>query len=138
VGLRREAITQAATYVTLITDYGYPRQVTRFETGWMDVAVFDENAKALIYAENKAAPKTLEKLCARLSEDYRLGVPFPEEELKHKNDAHMKAQHIWRHRPRYFWGVSPTVQRSYRVGYSADGFTLEPSERIPSALEWDC
>src|SRR5205085_11986760 len=61
VGLRREAITQAATYVSLVTDYGYGRQATRFETQWMDVAVYEEGNKALIYAENKASDKTLGK-----------------------------------------------------------------------------
>ena len=39
VGLRRESITQAATYVSLVTDYGYSRTQTRFESQWMDVAV---------------------------------------------------------------------------------------------------
>ncbi len=32
VGLRRESITQAATYVSLVTDYGYHRTQTRFES----------------------------------------------------------------------------------------------------------
>ena len=137
VGLRRESITQAATYATLITDFGYPRERTRFETGWMDVAVFDEAHHALIYAENKAAAGTLKKLCAKLSNDFRDDVPFPEQAPALHDDALMKAQHIWRHKPKFFWGVSPTLSQSYRVEYSRSGFHLCPAESIPSALEWE-
>jgi hypothetical protein len=133
VGFRRESITQAATYVSLITDYGYPRISTRFETGWMDVAVFDRGSKALIYAENKSHAGTLDKLCRRLENDFRQTVPFTAETDKVTDDALMKAQHLWRHRPRYFWAVCPTGRRSYTVEYSVQGFTLAPTEDMPTA-----
>jgi hypothetical protein len=62
VGLRRESVTQAATFVSLVTDYGYSRTQTQFESRWMDVVVYGEDGKAVIYAENKASSKTLGKL----------------------------------------------------------------------------
>jgi hypothetical protein len=137
VGLRRESITQAATYVTLITDYGFARESTRFETGWMDVAVFDKKGEAYIYAENKANEKTLQKLCGRLASEFRNGVPFfREEEMKKVDDAVMKAHHIWRHRPMYFWGVSPSHRQSFLVHYSRSGFHLETAAALPNQCEW--
>ena len=134
VGLRREAITQAATYVTLVTDYGYARKMTRFETGWMDVAVFDAAGKAFIYAENKAHEKTLQKLCARLAGDFN-EIPAAGPEDLQTDDALMKAHHIWRHRPRYFWGVCPTSRLPYAVSFDRNGFRLLPVEAIPRTLE---
>ena len=53
VGLRRESVTQAATYVSLVTDYGYARNQTRFESRWMDVAVYGADGQAWIYAESR-------------------------------------------------------------------------------------
>jgi hypothetical protein len=99
VGLRRESITQAATYVTLVTDYGYSRQQTRFETGWMDVAVYGRDGKAMFYAENKAHAATLGKLCRRLESEFKTQVPYVDEENQPHDDAVMKAHHIWRNRP---------------------------------------
>jgi hypothetical protein len=136
VGLRREAITQAATYVSLITDFGYARQSTRFETGWMDVAVYGDNGKAFVYAENKANAKVLDKLCGRLATTFQSGVPFPEEGQPIE-DAIMKAQHIWLHRPRYFWGVSPTSRKAYEVAFTNHGFELQERSEIPNCLEWE-
>ncbi|HVO33094.1 MAG TPA: hypothetical protein VMU17_04205 [Elusimicrobiota bacterium] len=135
VGLRREAITQAATYVTLVTDYGYSRDRTRFESGWMDVAVYDDRKQALIYAETKAAENVLKKLCLRLESEFADEVPFVgEEDLSTlRDDAIMKAHHIWRHRPRYFWAVCPTRRQCYEVFYRRAGFRLTPVENIPSA-----
>jgi len=133
VGLRRESVTQAATYVSLITDYGYHRAATRFETGWMDVAVFDDAERPLIYAENKAHLGLLDALCRRLENDFADTVPFTAEPVKGTDDALMKAQHVWRHRPRYFWAVCPTHRKFYYVDYSNHGFTLRPAVDVPTA-----
>jgi hypothetical protein len=134
VGLRREAITQMATYVSLITDYGYGRARTKFESRHMDVVVYDRK-DAWIYAENKAAEKTLAKLCERLqkfeTEIPRI-VPRADGSLPH-DDAVMKAQHLWLHRPPYFWAVAPTLRRAYQVRYGRSGFNLEPVGDIPLA-----
>jgi hypothetical protein len=129
VGLRREAITQAATYVSLITDYGYSRERTRFESRWMDVAVYDEQGKALIYAENKANAKILEKLCQRLMSGFMDGVDFTVSE-EDADDVLRKAQHIWREKPRYFWAVSPVQSYAYRIQFFMQGFQLARTERI--------
>jgi hypothetical protein len=102
----------------------------------MDVAVYGEDGKALIYAENKASERVLDKLCAKLLSSYRDAVPFPDEEEKKPEDAIMKAQHIWLHRPRYFWAVCPTLKVSYAVDFGRDGFTLNRVGTIPSPLEW--
>lgn len=131
VRLRRESITQAAVYVSLITEYGYSRAQTRFETGWMDVAVFDESRRPLIYAETKATANTLEKLCARLESGFAEGVDFPEELDGRHDDALMKAQHIWIHRPKFFWGVSPTERLPFEVLYSSSGFRFAPVQGMP-------
>ncbi len=133
VGLRREAITQAATYVMLVTDYGYPPAMTRFESKWMDVAVYGEDKDVLIYAETKAAGKILEKLCHRLESDFLYDVPRlrKDELLNVHDDAIMKAHHIWRHRPRYFWAICPTARKSYCVGYNARGFDLREIDLVP-------
>jgi len=154
VGLRRESVTQAATYVSLVTDYGYPRAQTRFESQWMDVAVYGEDGKALIYAENKASPKTLEKLCSRLSKEFINGIPVESEAYSVKrpsesrstlyalgsrpvDDAVRKAQHIWKNRPRYFWGVCPTQHQPYEIHYLRPmGFYLKPVGELPGAMEW--
>lgn len=136
VGFRRESVTQAATYVTLVTDFGYGRDLTRFETQWMDVAVYEEGNKALIYAENKASDKTLQKLCGRLEKEFALSVPFPPGDELTADDVLMKAQHIWLNKPRFFWAVAPTLRKAYTVGYGRGGFTLEPLAQLPSALEW--
>jgi len=139
VGLRRESITQAATYVSLITDYGYPRAQVRFESRWMDVAVYDSEGKALIYAENKANQKTLEKLCYRLSSEFNDIADRTSENVNLRSsigdlrtaipdDAVMKARHIWRNRPRYFWGVCPTSRQMYLVSYARCGFSFEAME----------
>jgi hypothetical protein len=136
VGLRRESITQAATYVTLVTDYGYSRRQTCFESRWMDVAIYGEDGKALIYAENKANPKTLEKLCHRLSTEFQTEVPVldidDERTGTRADDTLMKASHIWRHKPRYFWGVCPTHRQAYDIRYQSSGFRLLPVESIPA------
>jgi hypothetical protein len=136
VGLRRESITQAATYVSLVTDYGYSRGQTRFETRWMDVAVYGPEGNAWIYAENKANKKTLEKLCARLSRDFCDRIPAVDLEKKSVDDALMKAHHIWKNRPAYFWAVCPTEQKTYTVRYRSAGFSLEASDALPAVLEW--
>jgi hypothetical protein len=150
VGLRRESVTQAATYVSLITDYGYPRTQVRFESRWMDVAVYGEDGKALIYAENKANQKTLEKLCSRLSTEFINGIPVKSEASRVErkaesrstlyalrptfvDDAVMKAHHIWKNKPRYFWGVCPKERKAYRVRYAASGFSLQPIETMVPA-----
>lgn len=141
VGLRREAITQAAVYVTLVTDYGYGRDQTRFESRWMDVAVYDEAGKTFMYAETKSSPKVLATLCARLAGDFVNGLPqvraarltlHPSRSTA-IDDAVMKAQHIWTHRPHYFWGVSPTARGIYEVVYTRDGFTLDTCAAVPGA-----
>ncbi len=132
VGLRREAVTQAATYVSLVTDFGYGRANTCFESQWMDVAVYDETGSALIYAENKAGQKVLEKLCRRLSSEFRNEIPQVDLQAKGVDDALMKASHIWRNRPGYFWGVSPTMRYPFQINYDRNGFTLAPISEIPS------
>ena len=147
VGLRRESVTQAATYVSLVTDFGYSRAQTRFESQWMDVAVYDARGKALIYAENKASQRILEKLCYRLSsefhdiadqvsqvEDRRCAISDVRSAIP--DDAVMKAQHLWRHRPPHFWAVCPTYRQCYRVLYDRSGFALQEAGQVPSALEW--
>jgi hypothetical protein len=136
VGLRRESVTQAATYVSLVTDYGYERNRTRFESRWMDVAVYGPDGHAWIYAENKANKKTLEKLCARLASEFTQGIPAVDLEKKVIDDALMKAHHIWKNRPPYFWAVCPTEKLSFSVRYESAGFTLEPSAALPAVLEW--
>jgi hypothetical protein len=135
VGLRREAITQMATYVSLITDFGYHRARTRFESRFMDVLVLDDARRAWIYAENKAAARALEKLCQRLSGDFCDHVPIISEDdnLRGVDDAVMKANHIWKHRPVYFWGVSPSVRRAYEVNYLERGFRLSEVNGVPHA-----
>jgi hypothetical protein len=125
VGIRRESVTQAATYVQLITDYGYPRSQVRFESQWMDVAVYGEDGRAVIYAENKASEKTLEKLCKRLQSEFQNTLPRVDPDDPRVDDALMKAHHIWRHRPSYFWGVCPTQRQAYHVTFRHSGFTLE-------------
>jgi hypothetical protein len=137
VGLRREAVTQMATYVSLITDFGHGRARTRFETGHMDVAVYDAAGDAWIYAENKASAATLRRLCVRLSADFAAGVPLVPEDAKPGaiDDSVMKANHIWRHRPRHFWGVSPTERQAFDVVYDSSGFRLSPIDRIPTVDE---
>lgn len=134
VGLRRETITQMATYISLITDYAFPRGKTRFETGWMDVAVFDDAGRALIYAENKASEKTLSGLCERLSGEFSNRIPFAETDSERRpDDPVMKAQHIWRNRPNYFWAISPGTRRAFDVDYGVSGFKLKPIPDIPNA-----
>jgi hypothetical protein len=154
VGLRREAITQMATYISLITDYGYPRAQTRFECQRMDVAVYEDRkrlpaesrvsggksarqAGLWLYAENKAADRILEKLCAGLSERFVDTIPYipAGDDLPH-DDVLMKASHIWTHRPRYFWGVAPTRRLAFEVLYSDRGFRLSPVDAIPDADEF--
>jgi hypothetical protein len=137
VGLRREAITQMATYVSLITDLGYARGLTRFESRFMDVLVLDRAQRPWIYAENKASGRTLEKLCDRLEGEFAEHVPIIDDDapLSGVDDAVMKANHIWRQRPAYFWGVSPGVRRAYDVRYGDRGFRLAPAPGIPHADE---
>ncbi|OVE76646.1 hypothetical protein BVX98_04985 [bacterium F11] len=139
VGLRREAITQMATYVSLITDYGYPRGQTQFESQWMDVVVYDKEKSTLIYAENKASSKTLEKLCLMLQSYFEENIPeIPETKEgnpRFRQDPIMKANHIWRNKPEYFWGVSPTLALAYCVRYNDMGFTMEKKDHIPLYME---
>jgi len=139
VGLQREALTQMATYVSLITDYGFTRAQTRFESEWMDVVVYDERDSVFIYAENKASDKVLNNLCARLETEFQSeipAIPEPEEDKKiPHDDAKMKAHHIWRNKPVYFWAVSPSFQQAYRVEYHRFGFSLKKVEKIPQAYE---
>lgn len=136
VGFRREAITQMATYVSLITDFGYGRRQTRFESRFMDVLVTDRAQRPWIYAENKAAARTQEKLCARLRQDFEREAPrLSEEEFERADDAVMKAHHIWKHRPTYFWAVSPTLRQAFQVIYGEYGFRLLDASSIPTADE---
>jgi len=136
VGLRRESITQAATYVSLVTDYGYSRAQTRFESRWMDVVVYNPTGHAWIYAENKASHKTLEKLCRRLATEFIDDIPAVDLEKKTVDDALMKARHIWKNRPPYFWAVCPTEHRPYAVRYQSTGFSLQRSDALPAVSEW--
>ena len=119
------------------TDYGYERARTRFESRFMDVLVTDRNDRAWIYAENKALGRTLERLCQRLSGDFSESVPIiPEDQLARKiDDAVMKANHIWNHRPSHFWAVSPTVRKAFEVIYTEAGFRLVETGKIPTADE---
>lgn len=137
VGLRREAITQMATYVSMITDLGYDRNQTRFESRFMDVLVTDREDRPWIYAENKASARTLERLCARLTSDFAEGIPFVANDapIAGVDDAIMKANHIWNHRPSYFWAVSPTSRRAFQVAYSEAGFRLVETPQIPTVDE---
>ena len=137
VGLRREAITQMATYVSMITDLGYQRSRTRFESRFMDVLVTDRDDKPWIYAENKASARTLERLCGRLTSDFVERIPFVADDapIAGIDDAVMKANHIWNHRPRYFWAVSPTLRRAFQVVYSEAGFRLVETGQIPTVDE---
>jgi hypothetical protein len=136
VGLRRESITQAATYVSLVTDYGYARARTRFESRWMDVAVYGPDGQAWIYAENKANQKTLEKLCARLSMEFQNDVPPIDPKAKRIDDALMKAHHIRRNRPRFFWAVCPSSHAVFEIQYlRSGGFCLKSLSQLPNALE---
>lgn len=132
VGLRREAITQMATYVSLITDYGYGRDQTRYEHRWMDVAVV-RPAGAWLYAENKAAERVLLKLCARLEKEFAEGLP-PVTAENEGDDAVMKATHILTQRPRYFWAVCPTARQAYEVAYRSNGFHLARIADVPDAV----
>jgi hypothetical protein len=135
VGFKREAITQAATYVSLITDFGYPKALTQFESQWMDVAVYDHTGQVVIYAENKSSEKTMLKLCDRLTNDFQAHLPLlPEQDKMGKrkvDDPLMKAHHIWRYHPQYFWAVSPTLNHVYEVAYGTGGFTLKKTTRLP-------
>ncbi len=139
VGLRREAITQLATFVSLVTDFGYDRHLTRFESRCMDVAVYDRSRRTWLYAENKASARVVEKLCARLERDFDEGLPeiVLTEDVRSVDDAVMKAQHILRHRPKYFCGIAPTVRYVYSVRYSGGGFRLERIEQIPDVFFFD-
>src|SRR5262245_46962093 len=127
VGLRREAITQMATYVSLVTDFGYERSRTRFESRFMDVAVYDDADRTLIYAENKASARVLDRLCDRLREEFLSGVPVIPADAKPAaiDDAIMKANHIWTHRPSFFWAVSPAKSRAFEVEINGAGFGLK-------------
>jgi len=93
----------------------------------------------LIYAETNASQKTLEKLCTRLETEFVDEIPdLPEDEngkLLTHSDVLMKANHIWKHKPFYFWGRSPTGSFTYRVMYHRFGFGLHPIATIPSAFE---
>lgn len=135
VGLHREALTQAAAYVALITDYGYPRSLVRFEIDYLDVAVRDRRGNVLAYAETKASTRTLERLLARLVSNFEGGLPdLPEEggsPARSPDDARHKAEHILDNRPAYFWGVSPDVRRAFRVRFTHFGFGLDPLEDFP-------
>lgn len=137
VGLRRESITQAATYVSLITDLGFDRSNTRFESRWMDVVVYGEDGQALIYAENKANYKTLQKLCARLSSEFQTTIPRIELDTPLVDDAIMKAHHIWKNRPKCFWGIAPNLKLLFEVTYLRDGFYFTKLETPPHRHEWE-
>ncbi len=102
----------------------------------MDVAVYSHEGTALIYAENKARQKTLEKLCARLCADFQSDIP-PIADAKIVEDALMKAHHIWKNKPRYFWAVCSVEFKSYEVCYTKKGFTLVDLNKIPSIDEWE-
>jgi hypothetical protein len=132
VGLRRESIAQAAAYVSLITQYGYSRRRVRFETGYMDVAVRNEWGQTVLYAESKASCRTLERLIDHLTSDYREGLPGLAEG-ENPSDAWQKAGHILRHRPDYFWAVSPQFRRAFKINYLSHGFLLYPLPDIPVA-----
>lgn len=136
VGLRRESITQAALYVELVTDHGYSRAQTRFESRWMDVAVYGNDGRVLLYAETKAHARVLEKLCRRLESEFAGHVPFSagDETNPPHDDALRKAQHIWRHQPKWFWGVSPTTRSYFSVRADKRGFCLEPASCAAGAL----
>jgi hypothetical protein len=137
VGLRREAITQIATYITLVTDFGYPRKQTWFESRFMDVAVRSGKRDTWIYAETKANERTLEKLCKRLTAEFENGLPpeSPEPAMR-IDDAINKANHILNQRPRFFWGVAPTKRLSYEIIYGHHGFRLSQIPNVPHADEW--
>jgi hypothetical protein len=132
VGLRRESIAQAASYVSLITHYGFPRRRVRFESEFLDVAVTDEWGRTILYAESKASGRTLERLIERLSHDFQQGLP-PVPEGEKPSDPWQKASHILRKRPEYFWAVSPRLRCAYKVHYTPRGFTLQPMPDIPSS-----
>jgi hypothetical protein len=132
VGLRREAITQAAVYTALVTHYGYQRRHVRFELDYLDVALQDAEGRVTLYAETKASDRVLERLVADLSTDFKEGLPFLElPEGKKPPDAFQKAAHILRNRPQHFWAVSPHHRLSFDVHYLGIGFRLTPVSDIP-------
>ena len=132
VGLRREAITQAAVYTALVTHYGYHRRHVRFELDYLDVALQDSAGKVTLYAETKASDRVLERLVADLSIGFKEGLPFLElPEGKKPPDAFQKAAHILRNRPQHFWAVSPNHRLAFDVHYAGVGFRLVPVSDIP-------
>ena len=128
-GLRREALTQAAAYVALIMDYGYPRSLVGFEVEGLDVAVRDPRGGVLIYAETKASAASLERLLARLAADFEGGLPLLDEE--EQDDAYKKADRVLDHRPAYFWAVAPGERKAFRVRFTQFGFGLDPLADLP-------
>ncbi len=132
VGLRREAITQAAVYTALVTHYGYHRRHVRFELDYLDVALQDGAGNVTLYAETKASDRVLERLVADLSNGFKEGLPFLElPEGKKPPDAFQKAAHILRNRPHHFWAVSPNHRLAFDVHYQGVGFRLAPVSDIP-------
>jgi len=138
VGLRREALTQAATYAALVTHYGYPRARARFESDFLDVALRDERGEVTLYAETKASDRVLDKLTAELASGFRDGPPpLVLAEGQKPPDAHQKAGHILRTRPAHFWAVSPGRRLAFSVRYTGPGFDLTLVDDIPAAPRED-
>lgn len=138
VGLRREALTQAAAYAALVTHYGYPRSQARFESDFLDVALRDERGAVTLYAETKASDRVLDKLAGELASGFRDGPPpLVLAEGQKPPDAHQKAGHILRTRPAHFWAVSPGRRLAFAVRYTGPGFEMTPRDDIPSALRGD-
>jgi hypothetical protein len=132
VGLRREAITQAAVYAALVTHYGYHRRHVRFELDFLDVALQDAAGQVTLYAETKASDRVLERLVEDLTNGFKDGLPFLElAEGQKPPDAFQKAAHILRNRPVHFWAVSPSRRLAFTVDYLAVGFRLVPALDIP-------
>lgn len=138
VGLRREAITQAAVYVSLVTHYGYARRHVRFEMDYLDVALTAPTGAVTLYAETKASDRVLERLVGELAAGFVDGLPVLSlREGQLPPDAHQKAAHILRNQPLYFWAVSPHRRLAYRVLYGGTGFRLFPMADIPFHQDMD-
>lgn len=132
VGLRRESFTQAAVYAALVTHYGYHRRHVRFEMDFLDVALQDDRGQVGLYAETKASDRVLEKLVGNLAVDFVQGIPrLPLGEGQLPPDAHQKAAHMLRRRPRFFWAVSPNRRLAFTVDYRGAGFRLVPETDVP-------
>jgi hypothetical protein len=131
-----EYLPQIAAYVSAIMDCGFPRERVLFELPaaalQLDVAIVDDDGRAIVLGEAKRAASMLSKLVDGMVS--RFGDFAPSDDSKKRGEeTRQLAWRLWTTRAPYLWLIAPADRRAYECAY--DPLRLNPLPSLPQATD---